>query len=214
MTEHDEYARQMTALCRSTLERNGHTDCNMLARAHWLPDSQRVMCGCGAFADAPELAEEQPTPDGTGVVRLGPGGELEYEPRDPIESALALIDPTHIYTPEEVERHILDVLARLECGALFERQTVERHHRAVDAWDRAFFRAINTSQATSADKRKAEAMVACDDAGLSREKFEAEMVREAAKSTMHNLRSVLSGYQSVARSVGVMYQAGGSPGRP
>jgi hypothetical protein len=36
-------------------------------------------------------------------------------------------------------------------------------------------------------------------------------MRDAVKATMHNLRAVLSGYQSTARSVGVAYQAGGSP---
>lgn len=212
MSDSGDYAAELHRWCVRVLAEAGHTSCSFLATARYIPESGAVVCGCGQFTDAPmtveEATEEEP---GSAVARRG--GTVPYEPTDPIKSTLALIDPTRIYTPEEVERHILDTLVRLETGALFERETILGANAAVDAWERLYWRAFNSSTATSEGKRKAEAMVACDDAGLTQEKFEAESLREAVKSTMHNLRSVLSGYQSVAKSVTATYQAGGSPGR-
>lgn len=211
MSDAQDYADALQQGVQRTLERAGHSDCPHLSRTRYEPASGMAVCGCGWYEvhTAPAVYTE---PDGvnpdTGHSRAG---TLEYEPRDPLESSLPLIDPSEVYTPEQVERHILDVLYRLETGAKYERECVARAHRAVDAWDRMFHKTIHTSSATSADRRKAEAMVACDDAGLTAEKTEALMMRDAVKATMHNLRAVLSGYQSTARSVGVAYQAGGSP---
>ncbi len=194
MTEPDNY-QALRAWCAKILEHDGH-NCPHVERARYLPEQATVMCGCGYAAVRPE-----------------PAGELEYTARDPIQSALGLIDATKIYTPDEVERHILDVLARLETGALFERECILREERALDAWNRTYWRAIAETSATSEIKRKAAGMVACEEDGTAREKHEAVMLRKAVQATMHNLRAVLSGYQSVAKSVAVAYQGGGAPGQ-
>jgi hypothetical protein len=204
MNDAQDYAGLLQQAVQRTLEQSGHRDCQHLARAQYEAATGMAVCGCGSYVR--HDADSEP---GGPVVPLA--GTLEYGPHDPLDSALPLIDPSEVYTPEQVERHILDVLYRLETGAKYERECVKRAHQAVDAWDRAFYKAIHSSSATSADRRKAEAMVACDDAGLTAEKAEALMMRDAVKATMHNLRAVLSGYQSTARSVGVAYQAGGSP---
>jgi hypothetical protein len=174
-----------------------------------VPESSAVVCGCGEFEPAPELQDE-PHPE---VPEVMIGGHVPAKAADPIQSALALIDPTQVYSPEQVERHILDTLHRLETGALFERHCIERAAAADAAFNRVFFATIHTSEQTSELKRKAEAEVRCQEQGLTAERDEAKMILAAVKATMHNLRAVLSGYQSTAKSVTAAYQAGGSPGR-
>lgn len=203
-----DYAQQLAKWCQQALQRAGHTDCRWDTRARYDPGQGVVVCGCGEFIDAPTV-EGQGDPDAPDVAH----SPIPYEPRDPIQSTLDLIDPSKVYSPDEVERHILDVLARLECGALFERAAIESAAAANHDWDRAYWRAYHGSSATSEGKRKADAMVSCDDQGLTERRFQADMVREAAKSTMHNLRAVLSGYQSVAKSITAAYGPGGSAGR-
>lgn len=207
MDERD-VSEQLQERAAQLLRAGGHSDCTWLRTARYEPEAEAAVCGCGQFVDWPADGGQTATTEGTAVVARG--GAIAYEARDPIESTLALIDPSEVYSPQDVERHILDVLMRLETGALFERETVTRYAAAKYAFDRAYWRAVNESAQTSADRRKAEAMTACETE--AQELAEAEMVRDAAKTTMHNLRAVLSGYQSTARSVGTVYQAGGSQG--
>lgn len=199
-----ELAQVANRSARSILEASGHTGCPLLARARYEPASEAVVCGCGEFTDPP-------TDPMSGEVVAG--GTQEYQPGDPIKSTLNLIDAQQVYTPVDVERHILDVVTRLETGALFERQCIVRAAAAQAAWDRLFFATIHTSQQTSELKRKAEAEVACEKAGLTAERDESRMMAAAIKATMHNLRAVLSGYQSTSSSIRSAYQAGGAPGR-
>lgn len=200
---------QLLLRLRATLIGTGHNDCAGLVDAVFMPDGPDglpvAMCGCGVFAPLVERDE----PNG-----LAPtvGGTASYAAADPIQSTLALIDPTEMYTPQDVELHILDVLYRLETGALFERETVREAYRTAQEYTIAFETAIHESQQSSADRRKAEATVKTQD--QFRAMTEAKMMKEAAKQTMHNLRAVLTGYQSVARSVGSTYDAGGSHGAP
>ncbi len=215
-----DYAEQLKGWCIRVLDKAGHSGCGYAQTARYMPEEGVVVCGCGQFTDAPVI-EPEPSGDEPDEVLAAHaastvarrGGTAPYVATDPIQSTLALIDPTDTYTPDELERHILDVLARLETGALFERECIVAANTAVDAWDRAYWRAFHACEATSDGKRKAAAMVACDDAGLTQEKFEAESLKEAVKATMHNLRAVLSGYQSVAKSVTAAYNPGGSAGR-
>ncbi len=201
-------ATELQERCRESLRAAGHGECEYLERASYNPEAGAVVCGCGVFVDM--------IPGAPPAVR--PSAELVAQPpalvqaRDPIEATLALIDPAEQYTPVDVERHILEVLYRLETGALFERETIRQHHLAEVAFERAYWRAHDASQASAADRRKADAMTKCEAEHLAL--MEAKYLKEAAKQTMHNLRAVLSGYQSTARSVGAAYQAGGSNGRP
>lgn len=201
-----DYANELAAWCQRTLERvAGHVRCQYLGQARYIPESQSVVCGCGLVADAPVVADS-----GTTDSPALPGGTVTYEARDPIESTLALIDPTAVATPDQLNSHILDVLARLECGAKAERVAIEAAAQAALEFDRRYWAEFDSSNASSDGKRKAAAMVACDRAGLTERKWQAEMVASALKATMHNLRGVLSGYQTVMRSVMVTYQAGGA----
>jgi hypothetical protein len=170
-------------------------------------------CGCGhlvrrgfPLGHEPDAAEAEAEGTGTLVTRPGPAAPA-YHPDDPIAATIALIDPTRIYTPDEVNRHILDCNARLERGAHFERAAIEAEAEASAEWQRAFDLAVLNSEYGAADTRKADAMV--QTAELHAAMTRAKMVREAIKSTMHNLRGVLSGYQSVGRSVGTTYNAAG-----
>jgi hypothetical protein len=206
----ESYAEQLKARCFLVLQEIGHLPCQWSDRARYEPDSGAVVCGCGEFAEMPDGLQEAVHGQAVGTPITSKGGTLTYEARDPIDSTLALIDPSEVYSPVDVERHILDVLARLETGALFERETVRGEYDAKTAFERAYWRALNASTEGSADRRKADAMVQCEQ--LHEALIQAEFLAKAAKATMHNLRAVLSGYQSTARSVGAAYQAGGSQG--
>lgn len=236
-----EYAGQLQRSMVRVLENAGHGSCEYLDRVSYDPASGSVICGCGVFepwAQQPDLDTPpwETTPEENDAVYRGMqqaaeqrealasdsmglpapghprGGSAVAEAADPIRSTLALIDPTEVYTPEDVERHILDTLYRLETGALFERETVVQAWKTAQAFDLKYNACIATSTGGSQDVRKAMAMNDC--ATEYAEMLEAKMMKEAVKQTMHNLRAVLSGYQSTARSVGSAYQAGGSQGAP
>lgn len=226
-----DYARQMQSHASSILAAAGHRTCEYLKTAKYVPESGAVVCGCGEFEPWSDDVDRPPwepgEPDGfdgfdgpIGDGQQGPagppparrGGTTLAEAADPIRSTLALIDPTQVYTPEDVERHILDTLYRLETGALFERETVIKAWETAQAFEVKYnaFMAVATGGAS--DQRKAQVMVDCEPE--HRAMLEAKMLKEAVKQTMHNLRAVLSGYQSTARSVGSAYQGGGSQGAP
>lgn len=204
------YAAELKQRCLTVLHDVEHLPCEWSDAARYEPDSGAVVCGCGEFAEMPDGLQATVDGEAAGTPIVAKGGTLTYEARDPIDSTLALIDPSEVYSPVDVERHILDVLARLETGALFERETVRAEYDAKTAFERAYWRALNASTEGSADRRKADAMVQCEQ--LHEALIQAEFLAKAAKATMHNLRAVLSGYQSTARSVGAAYQAGGSQG--
>lgn len=234
-----DYAGMLKARAISILTAAGHGTCTMLNKAAYVPESGAVVCGCGEFepwSDSPDTPPWESSTEENDAIHRGMqraaeqgdalesttmglpapghprGGHDLPAPADPIRATLALIDPTQIYTPEDVERHILEVLHRLETGALFERETVEAASATEMAFTRKFNAAVDASEQSAADRRKAEAMVKAD--AEYEAMMQAKMVKEAVKQTMHNLRAVLSGYQSTARSVGSAYQAGGSQGAP
>jgi hypothetical protein len=128
---------------------------------------------------------------------------------DPVQPGLALIDPSEIATPEMLEAHLLDVIQRLETGQLFERECIEAEYAARLAWELAKAKQI-AKGGSAADIRQAAALAEHGD--LYEAYLRAEMMRKATQAAMHNCRSMLSGYQTVARSVLTTYQAGGSPG--
>jgi hypothetical protein len=104
------------------------------------------------------------------------------------------------YTPEQVELEIVGILSRIERGAGFQTTKVEECAAAKLEYDLAYARALINSTARSKEVREAEAMLAC------REQYERwKLLDLTVKTTaegMHNLRSMLSGFQSVARSIG------------
>lgn len=203
MTDAPESAGQLSRRCIDILRSVGHTDCHLLTDVQWIPRGgdvpPAVVCGCGFMA----TDQYQAPADST----------KPYESRDPIRATLDLIDPTQTYTPEQVEQHILDVLYRLETGALFERECIQIAESAVAEFNRVYWATIHSSELASELKRKAEAEVECEQRGLTKARDEAKMMRSAASAALHNLRAVLSGYQSVAKSITAAYNPGGSAGR-
>lgn len=210
-----------TGLGEKLLALHGHTDCNLIKRVQYLPADAKhpetAMCGCKVLVRGTEpLGVKGETDPAATVPAMRNGlhaveGRKTYHPDDPIAATIALIDPTKVYTPEEVERQILDCNARLERGAHFERAALEEEGRTELLWSNAFDLAVLNSEQGAADTRKADAMVSTRE--LHDEFVTARMVRKAIQSTMHNLRSVLSGYQSVGKSVANTYGAANTQGR-
>lgn len=194
-----EYSKALQRQVTQALVDRGHSACPGNSSARFSFEDQRVYCGCGKSY---EMVGGQPAtpPAGTDLDRTAP--------RDPVQAQLATIDPTLAYTPVDLEMRILDVLARLEMGAVFERHAIDDAARKELAWKEAYWIAKEASEAGAADRREADAMVKTLD--LYRLHLEAAWVAKAVKATMHNLRSILSGYQSVAKSVSADMNAGGS----
>jgi hypothetical protein len=139
---------------------------------------------------------------GTGTPILPVEGDLV----DPVSSALpAPLDPTEVYTPHDVELAIVDILGRLERGEYFLRVQISRLHLADYALLMRKASSLAKSDRRAADQREAEANLAC--AKEIYEQSEAAMLVRALRDTMHTLRSRLSGYQSVGRSVGASVNA-------
>lgn len=196
------YARAIGETVRTSLRLHGHGACRHEDQGRYDYATTEVVCGCGHRV---KLEGAQPGPAPVTVEREA---WEATEPRDPVKATLAVIDPTMAYTPVDLEMRILDVLARLEQGAVFERHAHDDAARKQLAWKEAYWVAKNASEASAADKREADAMVQTMD--LYRDHLQAEWVAKAVKATMHNLRSILSGYQSVAKSVVADFNAGGA----
>lgn len=207
MTSATDYAAVLEDCVRRTLQHHLHANCPDAGRASYYPaepgqETPFVACGCGQVLDALPLSTSSASGGFPGLPTAEPSGALVA--LDPVQSVLALIDPTKVYGPAEVEEHILDCVSRLETGAVFERECILREHEARTAYERAYNRAMVATTGGAADMRKAQAFTETE---AEYEAFrEAEMLVKAVKATMHNLRSVLSGYQSVASSIRAAYQ--------
>jgi hypothetical protein len=201
-----------------SIEFAGRTDDSPPA-GHSAPDGSYV----SGLDDPPpwDTSDQEPAASASPVSNVDPaadaidalvpaGGAMPSSavvPYDPIESALVAIDPTKIYTAMDIEMQLVSIEARLEQGQLFQRVWEMRALSAEIAYELAYAQAITDSQATSADRRKAEAILACQEQLVA--KLTAKTMSKAVADTMHNLRSMLSGYQSIARSVGSSMQVGG-----
>jgi hypothetical protein len=113
----------------------------------------------------------------------------------------------HVLTPAEIEHDLAAVLEKIDQGfayqARVERELGDLEHRySID-----YARALASSPAGAADTRKAYAVLHTEDlaAELSVKRVQVKVVRDA----MHNLRSMLTGVQSLARSVGASMGAAG-----
>jgi hypothetical protein len=120
---------------------------------------------------------------------------------------LQALDPRQPYTPVEIEQRILDAVNRLERGILHEARLVQEAEQLKTEFELAYAKAVYASNAGAADVRKADALIACETKLRRLRAKEAE--RDAMKGVLHSLRSALSGYQSVGRSVTAAYQTGG-----
>lgn len=114
---------------------------------------------------------------------------------------------TRPYTPDEVERELVVILDRIERGAGYLTTQEEKRGAAKMAYEIAFARARFRSDGRSSEQRNDDAMLQCLD--LYEEWQMLELTCRTAREGMHNLRSMLSGLQSVARSIGVALGGGG-----
>lgn len=130
-------------------------------------------------------------------------------PADPILARIDVIDPTGVYDSRMVEEHLLDVVARLERGAHYERVCAEDVYDKTMRYDfalkRATLKARDAVGGGDVNERKAwaELQIEAEYVAL----MIAKMKADAIKSTMHSLRSVQSAYQSIAKSIGSTYSA-------
>lgn len=132
----------------------------------------------------------------------------EVTPEDPISARLAAIDPTMPYTPTDIELQLVDIERRLESGQLFQRVWEQRAFDTAKAYKISWAKAMNASNGGSADKREAEVFIAIQAEWMA--KAEAEYMVKAVRDTMHNLRSMLTGFQSIARSVAASMSVAGT----
>jgi hypothetical protein len=161
----------------------------------WDEPETRLIAHEPVINDMPPTEESDQLPAVHGSVE-----KSAVIPQDPIMAALDVIDPTRPYTPAEVESQLIDLEARLERGQHFQRVWEERAYRCNMAFTLANAKATLESNESAADRRKADALMACKQ--QYEDKMLADMMVKAVRETMHNLRSQLSGFQSIARSVG------------
>lgn len=180
------------------------------------------VCYCGYLLGwPPELmvpVEETPLPPSATTLAAAHTEPLRVtdfngissavDPGDPILAQLDIIDPTMPYDSKMVEEHILDAVARLERGAHYERICAEDHADKVLKYEmahaRARLRAMKECGGSEGD-RVAWASVEVESEYV--ERMIAKMKMDAIKGTMHSLRSALSAYQSVAKSIASTYSA-------
>lgn len=145
-----------------------------------------------------DLARREAPKPGTGVPIFPRDGEQTL---DPLTKKLPALDPTMPYTPQDVELKIVSILEQLENSETFLRQQMGRLHEADHQLNLKFNLAMAKSPARNQKQQEAEAWLASADEQY--EAGEAKMLVKALQGAQHNLRSQLSGFQSVARSLGV-----------
>jgi hypothetical protein len=168
--------------------------------------------------DDPPQGAWAPPGSSNGEQAGEPKGVMPYrdpgvvEMQDPLAARVVVIDPSQPYTPQDVEQQLLDIAARLERGMHYQRYWEERAFAAKSEYTLKAARA--RLEATGAkDQRDAYVTVKCEPEWRELELADA-MVR-SMRETMHTLRSLQTGYQTVARSVAEsMRVPAGSRGRP
>lgn len=163
--------------------------------------SDTVLADSGESAASQEHAEQDA---GTEVAPWELTGSA-VTPVDPIESALIAMDPTKVYTPADIELQLVSIVARLEQGQHFQREWEMRANAAAVDYTLSYAEAVVAADGRSKEVREAQAILACRDEMV--EKMTTEATVKAIRETMHNLRSMLSGFQSIGRSVGASFGA-------
>jgi hypothetical protein len=197
------------------LQRSGHLPCSFASRSTLVPDPDVqgetvVKCGCGEFFSPPRADDRpffptSPAPEQAAASEVSTGHALS-----PLSRMVEQVDATRIYTPEELERQILDVVRRIDAGTMYESELIGAAYTTAQAYELANAKALLRAEGGAAKDRQAWALAECE------EEFnamtQAEMMKKVVAAAMHNLRAQLSGLQSVLRSVGASYNTGGSNG--
>lgn len=193
----------------------GHDGCDL----GMLDPDMGLVCGCGVVLGDLRAPEENDAslPAVPGMVVAPYAGEVtaaggiasEISPADPVLSKLDIIDATHPYSPADVEQHLLEAVGRLERGAHYERVCGEDYAQICLEYEKAYARAFVKAKDRGGSDKLAEQRARLDVEEIAGRRMIAKMKLEAVKGTMHSLRSVISSYQSVAKSIATAYMAGG-----
>lgn len=205
-------AAALTDGVQAALAKADHLPCALSEIASLTTDDSGVLvalCGCGEMFSVEGLVDGARTLTDA-EVEVRPGNLVTVHGADPIARQAALIPQGAHLTPEMLEQNILDVLERLEKGGAFERMCIEKEAEAKTAYTIAYARAFN--QATGPVEVRNQAAIESTIPEL-KARDEATMIRKAVQASMHTLRSVLSGYQTVNGNIRAAMNAGGSPGR-
>ena len=127
--------------------------------------------------------------------------------QDPITRGMSTVDPTRIYSPDDIASYIADCNARLDRGLEFHRRCIEQKYAADVAYTMAYARAIDASEGGSADVRRAQATLKCE-LELNAKEL-ATLKLKALEATTHDLRAMLSGFQTMLKAVQSTYDSAG-----
>lgn len=192
------YDPELGVMCFCTEIIGPPSEDDLLADPAALPPST-VSAAAAAAKPLEVAAPEQAIKDIRGVSSA-------VHPADPIMAEIDIIDPTAPYDSAMVEQHLLDAVRRLEQGSHYERVCAEDYADKVMRYELAYNRKrVEAKQQVGGSEgdREAWARVECETQYLDREI--AKLKLKAIQGTMHSLRSVISAYQSVMKSISTAY---------
>lgn len=160
-------------------------------------------CSAVVLSEGPAEAVEQQKPpwEGSPDKAIGKGLELA----NPWDAQMPIIDLSKITTPREVSEYIADTVGRLERGLVYAAGAIQEHLEASRVYKLAYAKALGMSDARAADQREAEALLATEAEYTAM--VAAEVKRRASQAITHDLRSALSGYQSLKNALMDAYGA-------
>jgi hypothetical protein len=172
--------------------------------------------------DLPPMPDELagPEDDRNDMYAVSPRGELPVRPldsgvipQDPLSARVATINPSLPYSPADVELQLLEVENKLERGIHWQRYWEERAAAGELEWEITYnkARAAVIGHGGSEKDRHALCLQNPDVEMALRERHLASAMVRMVRESMHNLRSLQSGYQTLSRSVGDSYR-GRQPG--
>lgn len=134
----------------------------------------------------------------------------------PIRPGVANIRTGEVLTPDGLASKILLITDAIE--ETFPKLTERVHElaRVTALYEQTYDDAITQSEARSKEQREAAARMACRVATtplghpLAKRKTDLEFEVKAMREELHNLRAVLSGYQSAAKPLQAVYGAYGA----
>jgi hypothetical protein len=205
MTDAQAYAAQVDAAALRMLKATGHATCGP---GWFLHSEEGLVCSCATILG--HLPAEESTPT-TALPSTRIHGHVP-DSYDPLASNSTVVDPSAPYQLADIEVEILRCVQRLEGGIRYEVGVIEQAEEAEHKYQVAYARALleAAKEPGAADIREARALLATEEA-----RAQAHLLKTMVKTTkaaMHNIRSTLSGLQTVSASLRATYGAGGSNG--
>lgn len=117
-----------------------------------------------------------------------------------------------VILPTDVERELVDIVEQLEKGASMLAEVSAELADVAPKYELAFARALVKSSGKSAEVRRAQALLACEDLYWQKAKLEAS--QRLIRDTQHDLRAQLEAVRSIGASVRSALWQGGSSGPP